>query len=331
MIALLLPGCAKACSPEGKTDEPQKPAVVETAGGVKLTNAGREPKNKLEVGRWTGLQYQQTVESSGSIGLSGAPPARGPTLSATTSFSVLRGTADPVAKTIDGRKLSLVEERGELVDVHAESKEVPPEALKQLDQGLALLVGIVTRQLVAEDGEVAEVTTELVGGKKPTPEIKQLLDKTFDAQRRFPFRLPPTPVGVGAKWSFSEPIVIQGIHATQASEMTLTSFDEHTAKIAIVVRQQGGRQELQHPLDPSAWATVEQYRGDGNGEFRIDRLTAVVLDAHLATTGSLRLSWKEGDQPKNATFIAASVTNIRGHIGAAADGGVADAGARDAE
>ncbi len=326
-VVLLLPGCGRACSSGDKKPEDKAPAVVETPGGVKLTARGREPRGKLEVGRWTGLEYEQTVEASGSIGLAGAPPARGPALVSTTRFSVLRGTADPIAKTIDGRKLSLVEERGEIVDVHAAGKDVPPAAIAQLDQALGLLKGIVTRQLVAEDGEIAEVTTQLVGGQKPSKEIKTLLDKLFDAQRRFPFRLPPAAVGVGAKWTFSEPIVIQGIHATQASEMTLTALDDKTAKIAIVVRQQGARQELQHPLDPSAWATVEQYRGDGNGEFRVDRLTSVVLDAHLATTGSLRLSWQEGDQPKNATFIAASVTDIRGHIGppSGADGGV-DAG-----
>jgi hypothetical protein len=312
--ALALPACGSWCN---RAPEQKKP-VSDGAPRVEVTDPGREPRAELEVGRWSGFRYWLALENDGSFGTAGLPPAKAPTSVMTLGFEVLRGTADPIVRDQAGDKRELIEERSVLEELHVRSSELPPEAIAQLQSAFDALRGTSTKQLVAQDGEVVELEIELVGGQKPPPEVKQVLDEAFDFQRRFPFRLPPAPVGVGARWRFSEPIEIRGVRATQVAEMTMIALDQRAARIGIRLRLQAGTQMVPHPLDPNRQATLESFRGDGDGELEIDRATAVVLSSRLATTAKLELSSLDAEQRRQvATFTSASVLRGRGGIGAA--------------
>lgn len=311
----IAPGCDGAlCGKRSPAPAASASAKPPEAEGIDVLNVGGEPRVRLEVGRWSGLRYEQVVETDGSFGITGQPPAKAPTSHATLLIDVVHGSADPIERDVDGRTRRLVEEHGRVQSLRVSSAELPPEVIAGMNQAFALLVGTTTRQWVGENGELVDVTTELVGGKAATPEIKHALDQLFASQRHFPFRLPPAPVGPGAKWKFTQQIDVRGIRTLQVAEMTLSALTKDGAKIGISVRQQAPTQDIPHPLRPGESARVEQYRGDGTGELTVDRLTGVVLDARLATTGSVRLSWLDGAERAEATFMAASVTRIAGRL-----------------
>jgi hypothetical protein len=312
-LALALPACSSWCnrapSDKGAKREPPR---------VELSDSGREPRAELEVGRWSGFRYWLTLRNDGSFGVVGMPLAKAPTTEMTLDFEVIQGAADPIVRKKDGVELALIEERSVLAKVGIDSPELPPEAVAQLQSAFDGLRGTSTRQLVAQNGEIVELQIELVGGQKPPPEVKRALDEAFDLQRRFPFRLPPSPVGVGARWRFSEPIEIRGVRATQVAEMTVVALDAQSARIGIRTRLQAGTQMIPHPLDPLRVATLESFRGDGDGELTIERASAVVLSSRLATTAKLELSFVDADKKRQvATFTSASVLTGRGGIGAA--------------
>lgn len=313
VLALCLPACSSWCS----SRDDAKPAPKPAAPRVELLEPGREPRVELEVGRWTGLRYWMMVENEGSFGVQGLPPAKAPKSTVTLAFEVVRGAADPIERERDGEKLRLIEERSVLEHVTVSSSELAPEQLQVVQNAFGLLRGTTTKQLVSDSGEIVEIKTELVGGQKPTPEIQRLLDEAFDVQRRFPFRLPRRPVGVGARWRFKEPMELKGISATQIADMTLVALGERSARIGIRVRLQAGSQTIPHPLDPARTATLDGFRGDGDGELEIDRMTAVVLSSRLATTATLKLSSQDAKQQKQtATFMSANVLVMRGGTGA---------------
>ena len=308
----------------------------ETAVGVEVITLGTEPRHKLEIGRWAGLTYHLQIQTEGSFGIRGVPPAKAPTSIIGLGFEVLRGTADPVIRERDKKSLKLVEERASLDQVELASSDLPVEVVDKLNASLALLKGSTAKQLVNEDGEVFEITTELVGGQAPPKEIKKILDDAFEGQKHFPFRLPPVAVGSGARWRFSEPLEMRGAKAMQTADMTLLGLGSRTARIAIRVRHQAPRQELPHPSEPGLTATLEQLRGDADGEITIDRLTAVVLAARLTTTAYFTVTWMDAEgHDQTSTFMSAQVQRLAGQLGtpdAGVDGGDAarpDAG-RDA-
>lgn len=328
LIAVGLPACARAC---GKRSDAQDAGAAERhASGIEMLAEGKEPRLKLEVGRWAGLAYGLTLTGEVSLGVVGRPAVKSPTSVTGFEFEVLRGTANPIVKKLGGRERRFVEERGVVQTARAESAEIPPAALLSMNQALATLKGLSTRQLIGEDGEIAEVTTEALEGKELSKEVKEVLDRSFDAQRRFPFRLPPKAVGVGGKWRFRESVELSGVTMWQICEMSVTQIQGDRVTISLRVRHEAPKQEVPHPLFPERRADVEQYRGDGTGHITIDRMTAVVTEGKLSTTGSLKLSWYEDDALKSATFLAATRTEISGRIGRMPEAGVGDAAVPDA-
>jgi len=302
---LLVSGCSRGCS-KGKPTGTDSPEVDAGPSRVELMNAGRAPRVTLQVARWKGLSYRMRIENDASIGAPGQLPLRGPILLTTLRVDVLRGSAGPVERELNGRKLRMIEERSAVERVEVKPGQLGPEAILQANRDLERFVGTTTRQLVAEDGELVEIKTELVGGKPPTPEEKRRLDETWDVQKRFPFRLPRVPVGVGARWRFADPIELNGVRAMQIADMQIADMDATRVRIRIRLRQQAPRQEIPHPLDPNDTAMLERYRGDGQGELVMDRASAVLLDARLTTTASLEVSAFLDGQPTKKSFIAAT-------------------------
>jgi hypothetical protein len=272
---------------------------------------GREPRAKLEFGRWSGFAAQVTVETEGSLAMQGQPPVLTPSMVATMRLETLRGIGNPVVLKRNNRELRLLDERVLVEKIELKPGQFPPEVFKQINESFLPLSGTTARQLVAEDGEVVDMTTELVGGVPPTPEQQRALDGIWEMQRRFPFRVPNESVGPGARWRFSEPTEFRGVRAIQVSDMTLTALDSSTARIRIALRHQAPRQELPNPLNPRETAVLEHYRGDGEGEITIDRNTALQVEARLATTANLRLSTKVDGTPGTLVLILVAVSRTR--------------------
>jgi len=330
LIALFLGGgaCSSSCRGCGK-GAPAAAADASPANArVELINSGREPRAKLEVERLTGYRYYSELESESSFGIQGQVPTVLPAAIARLKNEVIRGLGDPVVKKRGSSDLRLIEERATLEKLAVRSSAFPPDFVAQFNAGLHVFTGTTTRALVAEDGEVVEMKTELVGGKKPTPEIAAVLDATWEAQRRFPFRLPADPVGPGARWRFSESLEFRKVRGLQLAEMHLLTLDDRSARIRIRIRHQCPRQEIPHPLNPKDTAMLEHYRGDADGEVTIDRSTAILLDGRLATTATLRMSGNVDGGQQTVTFVAATLLKVRGD--ALQNEEVADAGAEAA-
>jgi hypothetical protein len=337
LVILLFAGgaCSSSCRGCGKSSAGGGADAAPGDPRVELINQGREPRAKLEVERPTGFSYVSELESESSFGIQGQVPTVLPTAIARMKSEVIRGMGNPVVRQRGFTELRLIEERATLEKLAVRSSALPPDFVAQFNVGLNALTGTTTRALVAVDGEVVEMKTELVGGKKPPPEIAFVLDTTWEAQRRFPFRLPADPVGPGARWRFSESLEFRKVRGLQLAEMYLLTLDDHSARIRVKIRHQCPRQEVPHPLNPKDTAMLEHYRGDADGEVTIDRATAILLDGRLATTATLRMSGSVDGSQATVTFVAASLLRVHGDVvreeAAAGDGGepVTDAQAAD--
>ncbi len=328
-LVLLVPACDFHCG--GASAKKDARVVSDSGSGrVELVRSGRAPRAKLAVARWAGFRYRIELTNTGTFGVEGQAPQRPPATVAVLDYKVLRGTANPVMH--DGRPC--VEEQAVFKSLRVKPGALPAPLAAKADQDLSVADGTTTRQLVTDDGEIAQIKTELVGGKKPTPEMQKALDKIWESQRHFPFRLPPVPVGVGASWRFTEPTELHGVRGLQVADMTIIAMDAKNVRIRFHLHQQAPRQELTNPLDPSSTAILEHYRGDGQGEFTIDRMTAVIRRARLTLTASLGMSAiDQTGKKQQATFIAAEILSARGWLGAAeagVPGSEGGAGALDA-
>ncbi len=331
-LGLGMGACSSSCRGCGGREAARGAAADagEVDPRVEVVSAGREPRARLEVQRWTGFSYRSELESESSFGVEGQAPTVLPTAIIHVKSLVTRGIGDPIVRPRGTGELRLLEERATLEKIAVRSSAFPAPLVAQFNAGLGMFAGTTTRSLVAEDGAIVEMKTELVGGQKPTPEIAQVLDAAWEAQKRFPFRLPAQPVGPGARWRFSEELEFRKVRGIQLAEMYLTALDDQVARIRVRIRHQAPRQQVPHPFNPKDTAMLEHYRGDADGEVTIDRATAVLLDGRLATTATFKLTGQIDGGNKTVTFAAASLVRSRGEIVKEdAGAGSADA-ARDA-
>lgn len=325
LALLAVPGCSGTGCGRCSSDSDESTSAAEQEGddddlsvpegsGIEMLALGSKPRRYLRVARWPGLRYRATYESWGTFGVVGNPAVRGPKLTLDFVYEVLRGSADPLTVERDGSVLRLVEERAVLEDARFEGEDVPPEALSALNESAVAYRGSTLRQQLRENGGIESLSLELVGGAEPSAEVKKAADASLDMQRRFPFRLPPIPVGVGARWRFGERITINGIGARQMAEMSVREMGEGTARIHVTVRLLAPRQPVPHPLDPGKTAILTAFRGDGEGELRIDRLTGIPLSGRLATSARLTIAGEVAGRQESATFLASTVVLYRGAI-----------------
>ncbi len=291
---------------------------------VDLLEAGEAPRVTMQVGRWTGFRYTVTIEVDASISLEGQAPIRPPTIASTLRFRTVRGTADPIERERDGHVLRLVEEEAVVDSVVVKSETVPQGFLDQMNARLSSTAGTESRIFVAEDGEVVSVETKRVGGVDPTPEVKRLLDSAWDGQPRFPFRLPPGPVGVGGKWRFTEKLRSNGLDVVQISDMTVMRIEEQRVRLKVRARQEAPQQDFADPFRPDGSAHLDRYRGDGEGELTIDRLTGIVLDARFSTSAMLTVSRDVEGKKNAATLLAAGVVRLSSAVGSDAGAELVD-------
>jgi hypothetical protein len=310
VAAAALQGCSgKGCACSWPFS-PRENTAQRAYTDVEMLAPGVEPRVTLRVARWSGLRYRSTLTASGALGFEGAPPLVSPTTTLVIDNEVLRGTADPIVEWRDGGVFRLIEERSVLHAIKIYQEGAPPAVLDFWNQALAPVRGTSYVQHVAESAAVASLSSEMLGGLRPPPEITAALDRALEGQRHVPFRLPPAPVGVGARWRFREALELNGAHAFQLAEMTLRSIDANVAVIGIAIRQDAPRQTVPHPLVPGATATLEQFRGDGGGELTVDRLTAIAVQGRISVTAHSTLSADVGGQHNVATLIGASTLQL---------------------
>jgi hypothetical protein len=302
-------GCdSKGCACSWFVKKPPAESPVYT--DVETLSEGSDPRVTLRVARWTGLRYRTTLEASGSLALEGVQPLVGPITTMIIDNEVLRGSADPLIERQYGGPVRLIEERSLLRSMSIRQEGVPQQIIDFWNLALAPLRGTTYLQRVAESAEVMQLRSEMLGGVKPPEAITKAVDQALEEQRHFPFRLPPRPVGVGARWRFREDLEVSGAHGAQIAEMTLRAIDANQAVVGIAIRQDAPRQSIPHPLIPGASAVLEQFRGDGSGELIVDRLTAILVRGRIVVTARSTVSADSGGQHNVATLLGANTIEI---------------------
>jgi hypothetical protein len=279
-----------------------------------MLGSGSLPRLELRVIRWSGLKYRSVLETTGSLALEGQPVVPGPTVIMTELREVLRGSADPITTRRDGGLVRIVEERGIFENVSIRHALTPAPVVDSWNQLLLPLRGTSFKYQVTEGAAIESIRSELIGGIEPPLEVTKALDVGFEAQRHFPFRFPPTPVGIGARWRFREKLDVNGVHAEQVIDMSLRALDDDQATVTIRLRQEAPKQQVPHPLVPGKTAMLEVLRGDGEGEITVDRMTGIPLKGRLTGIARLTLSGELGGAHGQATLVWTSLVTAKGSI-----------------
>jgi hypothetical protein len=319
-VALSAGACSRACSKAssagsqgGNSSVPSASAIGEISGDTtELVGAGSAPRIDLGVERWAGLRWRLTSSARSSLGIEGRRPVTGPLLTTISDFEVVRGSADPVRRLIDGVEVRCVEELGKVVEVRIEALAFARTGAGSPGaQRASWLDGTSARLWTSERGTIVDADIETVGEVTPDATMKESLKELVSVQRRLPFVLPAESVGVGARWKLKQEIEVRGASATQETELELRSFDARAAQIHFRSRLTAPRQSLPHPERMGELVTLERLRGDVEGDLSIDRLTGIFRRASLALTASLTVTTEAQNR---ITYVSSLTGNSTGTL-----------------
>lgn len=287
------PEASASPAAEGSAASPSGPpagkaAAKADARGVKLVEAGAEPRQKVRykfvVDRTDRVEMTTTSKMKMSMGTESADVPTAPAVRVVAALTVKEVAADgSAARTL------LLEDVG-LMPGPGLSKAQRDQAGKALG-ALSKMTGT---DRVDARGFVRQV--RLDGSKIDNPALKQALasmQQTFD-QMGAPF--PEEEIGVGAKWQVKTRIDQMGIRLSQTADYELSALEGDKGRIKLKLKQSapGGNMALPG-LPKGATAKLTSMKGSGQGELAFD-LGRSTPDGHIDTKSEVRVSVVSGDE-----------------------------------
>lgn len=269
-------GTGDAASPGGDPSpaEVEAPADATTPAadpdGVTLITAGDEPRTELRYDIADGHEVDATLRQTQTTtqSLDGQP---GMEVSITMLFDLV-GQVDAGGDTFTMRA-SL--ENGRLSD------DTDPELEDAIGEIASAFDGATFVSTFDTRGQVIEHSIENASGFESDPMMMSMLQSLTD-QNAFSTPLPAEPVGVGARWSSTDELTVNGIPITQTTETELRSIDGTVAELAITTAQDvpPGPVDLEG-MPAGAAFEIEVWDSTSQGTALVDMTSAVpTSEAH---------------------------------------------------
>ncbi|MBL0212654.1 MAG: hypothetical protein IPQ07_02090 [Myxococcales bacterium] len=156
---------------------------------------------------------------------------------------------------------------------------------EQMTAPLQLLVGTSIRGTLSPSGVLAGVTVD-TGGKQLPPALEAQVSSLTRAFERLVMPLPGEPVGVGALWTFRQPLDQTGMHLLAATTIKVTAISGTTFAIALTSEVSGPDQTV---TEGGSKVALKNIGGKmrGTGTIDLARLTLageLVADLHMDLT-----------------------------------------------
>ncbi len=231
------------------------------------------------------MSLQMTIEGKE------LPAVALPTMRATMHFAAL-----PLTATGD---LPLTFEIKNF-EVLGDSK-LPAEAIKGLKAEVAKANGLKGSSVITPRGQNKEVVFEVP--KDVDPKVQQMIESLRQQIADLVVELPEEPVGKGAKWEKSGPLVAGGATVTQTTAFTLVDAKGTTAHLKSDVSQTASAQDINSPsLPPNTRVRLESIESKGTGDNTVD-LAKFIGKATAKVTSKSVMKITSGDNAQSMQML----------------------------
>ncbi len=156
---------------------------------------------------------------------------------------------------------------------------------EQMTAPLQLLVGTSIRGTLSPSGVLSAVSVD-TGGKQLPPALEAQVSSLTRAFERLVMPLPTEPVGVGALWTFRQPLDQTGMHLLAATTIKVTAKSETTVAIVLTSELSGPDQTVTEAGSKVAMKNIGG-KMRGTGTIDLARLTLageLIADLHMELT-----------------------------------------------
>lgn len=225
--ATQMPAPAASSGAVGDAPAPSEPTTADAgAGSVTLITPGDEPRTELRYdftdGQQVSAAMSQTQQMAQSI--DGQPA---PEVMLTTLFDFV----GEVEADGDTYTLPLTVENSRVAD------DTDPQLRDAVSEGISALDGATFVTVGDTRGQIIDSTIEDAEGLQSDPSMMSMMESMAE-QSALSFPLPAEPVGVGARWSSTQELDLQGFVIPQTTETELLSIDGNVIELAITSTQE---------------------------------------------------------------------------------------------
>jgi hypothetical protein len=244
VIAIVAVGCGS---------EPPKPPPAPPSA-VSVLEPGTEPRRTLRYRIEREMRAQITAELDVTIDAGG----QGGVLPTMVLGLETRAEA---ALPDDRTRMRIT-----IVDVSARERAGSLITAAALDAESHHLRGIAFVGVLAPDGTLADLTVDL-GGRTLPPKLGNQVDTLAKSFQQVAMSLPPTPVGIGARWQYKKQIDQGGMKMTATTDVKLVALDEKRVSYVMTTTLAGDDQAV-----TQAGTTIKltKIAGDGTSTGIID-------------------------------------------------------------
>ena len=263
-----------------KTDERGSPAAqpgVTTT--VKLLDPGAEPRTPLRYQYRAGEKQRMVIELKMAMAMQSAamqqPETQMPVTRMTMAIDCKEVTADG-----DLRYEFLLEEIEVLPAIGADSTMVA-----RMQQQMSAMEGMSGSAVVTPRGVARNVDVKVPAGVDA--QAKQFLDNMKQSMSQMSAPLPEEPVGKGASWRVTMPIVTPMVALTQVATYTLTDIQGEKVAFGVTIEQSAAPQQVRAPgAPPGTSVSLESLNSSGEGtvELALSNSLVPISTMNMTTT-----------------------------------------------
>jgi hypothetical protein len=257
---------------------------------VTLLDAGRAPKKVLRYEFSEGRKRKLELGMDQTIRMNGVPEAGGQKMELTirVAGSVLEKKVGP-----DGT----AQRKSVFESFDIEPKAGPPELKKQMQAGMAQVVGLTIDETISSRGLIQKANVSGAGLKGP--QLRQLSDSLQSSAGQMIAPLPAEAVGVGAKWKTVQTIEMAGIALEQVCHFTLVKNEGNTIDTEFTIDQTTRAGDSTKKGE----ARVTKLQGKGSGKQHVD-LKSLVMNGSLDNAVSTAVEPRPGASPIETSITA---------------------------
>jgi hypothetical protein len=158
---------------------------------------------------------------------------------------------------------------------------------QMIERELSMLAGMSGEFIVSERGEPQSISLTLPENMSPLQ--RSLFDQLSQSMTQLAVPLPDQPVGVGAEWRQTVPLMINGAKIEQVATYKLVSLKAQVATIAVQMSQMTANQKIDSGVRNVGDLELQSFVANGKGQIVWSLEQLMPQQSQLSLTAKMRM------------------------------------------
>ncbi len=184
--------------------------------------------------------------------------------------------------------------------------DTPPEMVNAMREPMKKLAGMKSSAILDNQGNTKQVNFTL-------PEdldfnTKQMMEQLLNSIKQLSFPMPSEAVGIGAKWQFSNSLVVNGMTFNQMMTCEIVELKDNIATLQVNIEQQAPPQKMtQTGFSAGTSVDLNSLTSQGSGKITIALNQILPIRSDMSVRSKMEMTFKNTERQQEMTMDMNSV------------------------